>query len=162
MIHQLVLVCWRVVPQTISFYNPEPSYTRSSLMAYTKRCRDVAALPKRGWDVAALLHYQDVAALLHYQDVATLLHCRNVVVLLHFWDVAALLHFRDVVALPRRGYTAAMLKHGSTVETNLCTLLLCCRIQAMTLSPLQATSSKWSRFVKIPLVEPINQVLGMN
>jgi hypothetical protein len=26
LIHQLVLVCWRVVPQTISFYNPEPSY----------------------------------------------------------------------------------------------------------------------------------------
>jgi hypothetical protein len=24
LIHQLVLVCWRVVPQTISFYNPEP------------------------------------------------------------------------------------------------------------------------------------------
>jgi hypothetical protein len=26
LIHQLVLVCWRAVPQTISFYNPEPSY----------------------------------------------------------------------------------------------------------------------------------------
>jgi hypothetical protein len=24
LIHQLVLVYWRVVPQTISFYNPEP------------------------------------------------------------------------------------------------------------------------------------------
>jgi hypothetical protein len=24
LIHQLVLVCWRVVPQTISFYNHEP------------------------------------------------------------------------------------------------------------------------------------------
>ncbi len=48
LIHQLVLVYWRVVPQTISFYNPEPSYTRSSLMAYAKRCRDVAALLKRG------------------------------------------------------------------------------------------------------------------
>jgi hypothetical protein len=35
-------------------------------------------------------------------------------------------------------------------------LLLCCRIQAMTLSPPQATSSRWSRFVRIPLVEPIN------
>jgi hypothetical protein len=23
LIHQLVLICWRVVPQTISFYNPE-------------------------------------------------------------------------------------------------------------------------------------------
>jgi hypothetical protein len=24
LIHQLVLICWRVVPHTISFYNPEP------------------------------------------------------------------------------------------------------------------------------------------
>jgi hypothetical protein len=24
LIHQLVLVCWKAVPQTISFYNPEP------------------------------------------------------------------------------------------------------------------------------------------
>jgi hypothetical protein len=24
LIHQLVLVCWKVVPHTISFYNPEP------------------------------------------------------------------------------------------------------------------------------------------
>ncbi len=48
LIHQLVLVCWRAVPQTISFYNPEPSYTRSSLMAYAERCQDVVALPRRG------------------------------------------------------------------------------------------------------------------
>jgi hypothetical protein len=48
MIHQPVLVCWRAVPQTISFYNPEPSYTRSSLMAYAERCQDVAALLRHG------------------------------------------------------------------------------------------------------------------
>ncbi len=48
LIHQLVLVYWRVVPQTISFYNPEPSYTRSSLMAYAERCRDEVALPRHG------------------------------------------------------------------------------------------------------------------
>ncbi len=48
MIHQLVLVCWKTVPQTISFYNPEPSYIRSSLMAYAERCQDVATLSRRG------------------------------------------------------------------------------------------------------------------
>ncbi len=119
MIHQLVLVCWRAVPQTISFYNPKPSYIRSSLMAYAKRCRDVAALSRRGC-------------------TATLLRCGY------------------IVALLRRGYTVVTLRHGSTAETNLCTLLLCCRIQAMTLSPPQATSSRWSQFVRILLVEPIN------
>jgi hypothetical protein len=35
LIHQLVLICWRVVPQTISFYNPEPSYLEMSRHGYT-------------------------------------------------------------------------------------------------------------------------------
>jgi hypothetical protein len=35
LIHQLVLVCWRAVPQTISFYNPEPSYLEMSRRGYT-------------------------------------------------------------------------------------------------------------------------------
>jgi hypothetical protein len=89
LIHQLVLVCWRVVPQTISFYNPEPSYTRSFLMAYTQRCRDMAALSRRGCTFKMWLHYCTAETWLHwcttemwlhYRDVVALLHCRNVAV----------------------------------------------------------------------------------
>jgi len=31
LIHQLVLICWRVVPQTISFYNPKPYQSQNIL-----------------------------------------------------------------------------------------------------------------------------------
>jgi len=100
LIHQLVLVYWKAVPQTISFYNHEPSYTRSSLMADTERCRDVAALPKR-----------DYTATLPRRGCTTALPRRGC-----------------IAKTSRRGYTIRMPKHhciaetprhGNIVETNL-------------------------------------------
>jgi hypothetical protein len=116
LIHQLVLVCWRAVPQTISFYNPEPSYLEMPRHGCTavllQRCQVYIA--------ACYNTARSQCCMLQHCQVCTVACC-NTKTWQHYWS-----------------------------------LLLCCRIQAMTLSPPQATSSRWSRFVRIPLVEPIN------
>ncbi len=91
LIHQLMLVCWSVVPQTISFYNPEPSYTRSSLMAYAERCRDEAALSRRGCIVA--LPKRGCTAKMSRRGYT--------------------------IRMPKRGCATETPRHGNIAETNL-------------------------------------------
>ncbi len=108
MIQQLVLVCWRAVPHTISFHNPKPSYTRSSLMAYAEKCRDVPPLAKRGCTIETWLHHYTIEMWLHYRDVVTLLHYQDMAALLHYRDVAALSRHRNMAALPRHRGVATL------------------------------------------------------
>jgi hypothetical protein len=67
LIHQLVLVCWRAVPQTISFYNPEPSYLE---------------MPRRGYTVALLQCCQICTAACCNTSRSTLLHAATLTALL--------------------------------------------------------------------------------
>jgi hypothetical protein len=88
LIHQLVLVCWRAVPQTISFYNPEPSYLEMPSLhcCMMQRCQ-VCTAACCNTARSALLHAIMLPSL----------HCCNAETWQHYWS-----------------------------------LLLCCRIQAMT------------------------------
>ncbi len=123
LIHQLVLVCWRAIPQTISFYNPEPSHLE---------------MPRRGCTVALLQRCQVCTAA-----------CYN----------AARFALLDAATLP--GLHCYMLQHCDMAAQLVPTFVLSWHTSPyfcviMTLSPPPATSSRWSRFVKIPLVEPMN------
>jgi hypothetical protein len=47
LIHQLVTICWRVVPHTISFYNPEPYYSQNILgHDIVKSIPSIPSIPK--------------------------------------------------------------------------------------------------------------------
>jgi hypothetical protein len=67
LIHQLVLVCWRVIPQTISFYNPKPSYLEmprrgctATLLQCCQICPDACCNTAR----SAVLHAATLTTLL--------------------------------------------------------------------------------------------------
>ncbi len=80
LIHQLVLVCWRAVPQTISFCNPKPSYLEMS---------------RHGCTAALLQRYQVCTTTCCNAAKSTLLHATTLpnlhCCMLQRWDMAALL-----------------------------------------------------------------------
>jgi hypothetical protein len=105
LIHQLVLVCWRAVPQTISFYNPEPSYLEMSSLhcCMLQRCQ-VCTVACCNTARSALLHAAMLPGLYY-----CMLQCCQVC-------------------------TAALLQRcNAETWQHYWSLLLCCRIQAMTL-----------------------------
>jgi hypothetical protein len=125
LMHQLVLVCWRAVPQTISFYNPEPSYLEMP------RCGCTTAMLRHG--STECNHFGNVTTSLQRWDMAAL----NVTTLetwLHRYNAETWQHW--VQPLWRRGCTATTLPglhyYNSETWQHYYTLLLCCRIQAMT------------------------------
>ncbi len=93
-VHQLVLVCWRAVPQTISFYNPEPSYlkmSRCGCIAETWLRRGcTATLLRRGCTVE-LPRHGCTTALSKRGCTIALLRCGCTAAPLQRWDMAALL-----------------------------------------------------------------------
>jgi hypothetical protein len=114
-IHQLVLVCWKVVPQTISFYNPEPSYLEMPSLhcCMLQRCQVCTAACCNAAR-SALLH----AATLPGLHCCMLQRCQVCTAACCNTARSALLHVAMLPGL--HCCTFATLRHGSTTSPCFC------------------------------------------